>query len=112
VSGLDEVVDQGRLGFAVSNSFGVASGALLHRGDSGENAVLAKGVAFLAIRDARFFRVRLVMKLDWLLPLHIEHAREHDPPGYQRGGKPKSEDETIPRHAHPSTIQPRLEKKC
>src|ERR1700687_9645 len=112
VSGLDKVVDQGRLGLAFSNSFGVATGAFFHRRNSGKDAVLAKGVAFLAIRDAGFLRVCLVTNLEGWLPLHIEHQRENTPPGYQRGGKPESEDETVPAHVHPSTIQPRLEKKC
>src|ERR1700758_2609366 len=112
VSGLDEVVDQGRFGLAFANPFGVATSAFFHCWDSGKGAVLAKSVALLAIRDAGFFRVRLVAKLDRLVPLHIEHAGKDNPPGYQRYGNPESEDETVSAHAHPSTIQPRLEKKC
>src|ERR1700687_4133724 len=80
VSGLDEVVDQSRFGFAFANPFGVATGAFFHRWNSGEDAVLAKGGAFLAI-CAGFLRVCLMTKLERLLPLHIEHAREDDPPG-------------------------------
>src|ERR1022692_4230371 len=112
MSGLDEVIHQLGFGFALSNPFGVASRAFFHRRNSGKGPVLAQSVTFTAFGDARLFRVRLVTKLDRLLPVHIEHAWKRHPPNYQRDGKPESEHETVPAHAHSSTIQPRLEKKC
>ena len=46
----------------------------------------------------RFFRVRLVTKLERLVSLHVEHSRERNPPGQQRDSKPKSDDKSVPRH--------------
>src|ERR1035437_3945330 len=112
VSRFDEVVDQGSFGFALSNPFGVAARAFFHRRDSGECSVFAKRVAFIAFRDARLFRVRLVTEIEWLLPLHIDRARKCHPPAHQRHGKSEPEDQSIPRHPHASTVQPLLEKKC
>src|ERR1017187_460275 len=112
VSGLDVVLYESCLGLTLANPFGVASGAFLHRGNSGERSVFAKSVALTTIRDAGFFRVRLVTELEWLLFLHVECPRKPDPPRHQRDGKPKSEDQSIPRDPHSSTAHPRLEKKC
>jgi hypothetical protein len=86
VSGLDEVVDQRCFGFALPNAFGVATCAFFHRRNSSKGAILAKSMAFAAVGEAGFSRVGLMQKLDWLLPLHIEHAWESNPSGQQRGG--------------------------
>jgi len=96
VSGLDEVVDEGGLGFAFSNPFGVASRAFLHGRNSGKGAVLAKRVAFIAIGEARLLRVRFVAKLEGLLFLHVEQTRKSNPPRQQRNGEAESEHDRIP----------------
>src|SRR5271169_2434798 len=51
-------------------------------------------------------------KLEGLLFLHVEQTRESDPPREQRNREAESEDRSIPREPHDSTVQPRLEKKC
>jgi hypothetical protein len=72
VSRLDKVVDQGCLGLALSNPFGMAGSALFHGWNPCKGSVLAHGMALAAFRDARLFRVRLVRKLERLLFLRIQ----------------------------------------
>src|ERR1700686_2396952 len=71
VRGLDVGIDQCGFGAAGADAFGVASGAFLHGGNPSEGAVVAKGVAFIAVRDAGFFGVGLVTELERLMLLYV-----------------------------------------
>src|SRR5579862_3791934 len=71
VSRLDKVVDQCLLRLALSNPFGMAGRAPFHGWNPSKGSILAYGVALVAFRDARLFRMRLVTKLERLLLLCV-----------------------------------------
>jgi len=107
------MVYEGRFGGARSNAVGVARRACSHAWNSGKRAVIAKGVAVVALRHARFLRMCFVPELQRLLLLKVECPRKYNPSNQQRNRKPKSEDETVPCKHHSSessASQPLLEK--
>jgi hypothetical protein len=75
----DKVVDQGCLGLALSNPFGMAGSALFHGWNPCKGSVLAHSMALAAFCDARLFRMRLVTKLERLLFLRVECAWKRNP---------------------------------
>src|SRR3954468_3048563 len=108
----DIAVHEDGFGFAVTDTLGMASGALFRCGQSREDAVLADNMALGTVREARFFGMRPVKEIKRLVLLRIEEARECHPADEQRHRETESEGQGITPAPHSPTLQSVLQKKC
>jgi hypothetical protein len=55
-------------------------------------AITAENMASIALREARFFGVRLVVEVQWLLMTNVESPGESDPAHDESKSKTKPKD--------------------
>ena len=70
----------------------MATGADFHAGYAAELAITAENMATIALREARFFGVRLVVEVQWLWMTNVESPGESDPTYEESKSKSKPKD--------------------